>query len=183
MYNRTTETTTTFAEATDDTQDVRATETIEEFVAALDRPRRILLLVKAGVVVDKVIEQLLPHLEENDIIVDLGNSLFTDTERRAAELESTGVRFVGSGVSGGEEGARNGPSIMPGGDATAWPELQDIFEAIAAKAGPGGDEPATSWIGPGGSGHYVKMVHNGICLLYTSPSPRDQRGSRMPSSA
>ena len=162
VYNRTTETTTTFAEGAQDHQDVRATETIEDFVAALERPRRILLLVKAGDVVDRVIEQLLPHLDENDIVVDLGNSLFTDSERRAAELGPKGIRFVGSGVSGGEEGARNGPSIMPGGDASAWPELQEIFEAIAAKAGPGGDEPATSWIGPGGSGHYVKMVHNGI---------------------
>ena len=210
VYNRTTETTTKFAAQASDSQDVRATETIESFVAALERPRRILILVKAGAVVDAVIEQLLPHLEEGDIVVDCGNSLFTDSERRTAELAPKGIRFVGSGVSGGEEGARHGPSIMPGGDETAWPELEEILQAISAKAGPNNDEPCCSWIGSGGAGHYVKMVHNGIeygdmqvlaeahlllgalgqspadmstCLLYTSPSPRDRQKSRMPSSA
>jgi len=162
VYNRTTETTMDFVAGADDSQDVRGTETIEEFVAALERPRRILLLVKAGKVVDVVIEQLLPFLEEGDIVVDCGNSLFTDSERRTAELAPKGVRFVGSGVSGGEEGARHGPSIMPGGDATAWPELQGVLQDISAKAGPNDDEPCCSWIGSGGSGHYVKMVHNGI---------------------
>ncbi len=162
VYNRTTATTEEFvARATDD-QDVRGTETIEEFVAALSRPRKIILLVKAGEVVDKVIDQLLPHLEADDIVIDGGNSLFTDTQRRFEALAEQGIRYIGSGVSGGEEGARNGPSIMPGGSADAWPEVRDMLQAISAKAGPNDDEPCCDWIGPGGSGHYVKMIHNGI---------------------
>lgn len=162
VFNRTVETTLEFAERATDAQDVRPAESIEEFVASLSRPRKMLLLVKAGAVVDAVIGQLLPHLDDGDIIIDCGNSLFTDSERRTAELAEHGVRFVGSGVSGGEEGARFGPSIMPGGDPSTWDEISPVLQAISAKAGPNGDEPCCSWLGNGGSGHYVKMVHNGI---------------------
>jgi 6-phosphogluconate dehydrogenase len=119
-----------------------------------------MLMVRAGEAVDATIEQLLPHLEKGDIIIDGGNSLFTDTSRRVKEAEAKGLLYVGAGVSGGEEGARHGPSIMPGGSPAAWPHVKDIFQAIAAKAPDGG--PCCDWIGEGGAGHYVKMVHNGI---------------------
>ncbi len=162
VYNRTTSTTEEFVDRTSTDQDVRGTETLEELVGALALPRKIILLVKAGPVVDAVIDDLLPLLDEGDIVIDGGNSLHTDTARRLEALEHHGVRYVGSGVSGGEEGARHGPSIMPGGSADAWPHIQEMLQAIAAKAGPVGDEPCCDWIGPGGSGHYVKMIHNGI---------------------
>ncbi len=162
VFNRTVETTLQFAERATEAQDVRATDSIEAFVAAIARPRKVLILVKAGAVVDAVIKQLLPHLDDNDIVIDCGNSLYTDSERRTAELAEHGVRFVGAGVSGGEEGARYGPSIMPGGDPSTWDELSPILHAISAKAGLNNDEPCCTWLGNGGSGHYVKMVHNGI---------------------
>jgi 6-phosphogluconate dehydrogenase len=133
--------------------------TLAELVAQLKRPRKIMLMVKAGAAVDAVIEQLIPLLERDDIIIDGGNSLFTDTERRDAWLSPLGLRFVGAGVSGGEEGARKGPSIMPGGPASTWQELRPIFESIAARVD---GQPCVTHIGPGGAGHYVKMVHNGI---------------------
>lgn len=133
---------------------------LEEMVASLKKPRRVMLMVKAGDAVDATISQLVPHLEEGDIIIDGGNSLFTDTARRAKEAESKGLLYVGAGVSGGEEGARNGPSIMPGGSSGAWPHVKDIFQAIAAKSPDG--SPCCDWVGEGGAGHYVKMVHNGI---------------------
>lgn len=133
---------------------------IEEVVAQLKRPRRVMLMVKAGQPVDAMIEELLPHLEAGDIIIDGGNSLFTDTARRVEYVESKGLLYVGTGVSGGEEGARNGPSIMPGGSPGAWPHVKDIFQAIAAKVEDG--SPCCEWVGEGGAGHYVKMVHNGI---------------------
>ncbi len=133
---------------------------IPEMVALLKRPRRIMMLVKAGVAVDEFIEQLLPHLEKGDIIIDGGNSLFIDTIRRTKYLESKGFLFVGSGVSGGEEGARKGPSIMPGGSVAAWPHVKDIFQKISAKVEDG--TPCCDWVGENGAGHYVKMVHNGI---------------------
>ncbi|MGZ4962423.1 MAG: decarboxylating NADP(+)-dependent phosphogluconate dehydrogenase [Limisphaerales bacterium] len=133
---------------------------IEEFIAKLKRPRRVMLMVKAGAPVDEFIEHLLPHLEKGDIIIDGGNSLFQDTERRVKYLESKGLQFIGTGVSGGEEGARNGPSIMPGGSRDAWPHVKDIFQGIAAKVDNG--VPCCDWVGDGGAGHYVKMVHNGI---------------------
>ena len=133
--------------------------TLAEFVASLARPRKVMLMVKAGAAVDAVIEQLLPLLEPGDIVIDGGNSRYTDTERRDAWLTPLRLRFVGAGVSGGEEGARKGPSIMPGGPASTWAELQPIFEAIAAKVE---GQPCVIHIGPGGAGHYVKMVHNGI---------------------
>jgi 6-phosphogluconate dehydrogenase len=139
---------------------VIGTRSIEEFVAALKPPRRMLLMVKAGQAVDATIEQLVPHLDRGDIIIDGGNSHYEDSARRVEELEASGLRFVGAGVSGGEEGARHGPSIMPGGSSDAWPHIQPILQAIAAKVADG--TPCCDWIGPGGSGHYVKMVHNGI---------------------
>jgi 6-phosphogluconate dehydrogenase len=135
-------------------------QTVEAMVAQLKRPRRIMLMVKAGEPVDETIEHILPHLEAGDIIIDGGNSLFTDTARRVAYAESKGLLYVGAGVSGGEEGARNGPSIMPGGSPAAWPHVKDIFQSIAAKVEDG--TPCCDWVGEGGAGHYVKMVHNGI---------------------
>src|SRR5256885_3406645 len=133
---------------------------IEEMIGLLKRPRRIMLMVKAGKPVDEFIEHLLPHLEPGDIIIDGGNSLFEDTARRVKYVESKGLLFVGTGVSGGEEGARHGPSIMPGGSPAAWPHVKDIFQGIAAKVDNG--VPCCDWVGEGGAGHYVKMVHNGI---------------------
>ncbi len=134
--------------------------TLEEFVGMLKRPRRIMLMVKAGEAVDQNIEQLLPYLEHGDIIIDGGNSHFPDSERRAHYLAEKGILFVGTGVSGGEEGARFGPSIMPGGHTQAWPVIKEIFQGISAKTETG--EPCCDWVGSGGAGHYVKMVHNGI---------------------
>ncbi|KAJ1964817.1 phosphogluconate dehydrogenase (decarboxylating) gnd1 [Dipsacomyces acuminosporus] len=133
---------------------------IEEFVAKLKRPRKVMLLVKAGSAVDAFIETLLPHLEEGDIIIDGGNSHYPDTQRRYEYLTQKNILFVGCGVSGGEEGARYGPSLMPGGNPAAWPHLKPIFQAIAAKAPDGA--PCCDWVGEGGAGHFVKMVHNGI---------------------
>src|ERR1700761_1773269 len=133
---------------------------IEEMVAKLKKPRRVMLMVKAGKPVDEFIELLLPHLEKGDIIIDGGNSLFDDTNRRTKYLESKGLLFIGTGVSGGEEGARHGPSIMPGGSPAAWPHVKDIFQGIAAKVDNG--TPCCDWVGENGAGHYVKMVHNGI---------------------
>jgi len=133
--------------------------TLEEFCRALRRPRKVMLMIKAGAAVDAQIEALLPHLEPGDVVIDGGNSLFSDSRRRAESLAARGLRFVGTGVSGGEEGALTGPSIMPGGHAEAWPELKPIFQAIAARVD---GTPCCDWIGPGGAGHFVKMVHNGI---------------------
>ena len=139
-----------------------ACDTIEELARALARPRRAMLMVPAGAPVDDVIARLTPLFEPGDILIDGGNSFFEDTERRIEETGRTGLLFVGAGVSGGEEGARHGPSIMPGGRAEAWPHVRPILQAIAAKVGPRGDIPCCDWVGPGGAGHYVKMVHNGI---------------------
>jgi 6-phosphogluconate dehydrogenase len=133
---------------------------IEEFAGLLKRPRRVMFMVKAGDTVDQMIEHVLPFLEAGDVIVDGGNSLFTDSNRRTKDLAAKGILFVGTGVSGGEEGARFGPSIMPGGNPAAWPLVKDIFQAIAAKVEDG--TPCCDWVGEDGAGHYVKMVHNGI---------------------
>jgi len=133
---------------------------IEELVGALEKPRRIMLMVKAGQPVDDFIELLIPHLERGDIIIDGGNSNYGDTIRRTAYVESRGLLYVGTGVSGGEEGARNGPSMMPGGSPAAWPQVKPIFQAIAARVADG--LPCCDWVGENGAGHYVKMVHNGI---------------------
>ncbi|OHE77976.1 MAG: phosphogluconate dehydrogenase (NADP(+)-dependent, decarboxylating) [Verrucomicrobia bacterium RIFCSPHIGHO2_12_FULL_41_10] len=139
---------------------VQGAHSIEELVAKLKRPRRVMMLVKAGQAVDDFIEQLLPHLEPGDIIIDGGNSLFGDTNRRQEYVESKGLLYIGTGVSGGEEGARHGPSLMPGGSPAAWPHIKEIFQSISAKID--GDVPCCDWVGEAGAGHYVKMVHNGI---------------------
>src|SRR6266480_7194067 len=133
---------------------------IEEMVSLLKRPRRVMLMVKAGKPVDEFIDQLLPHLAPGDVIIDGGNSLFEGTNRRVKYVESKGLLYIGTGVSGGEEGARHGPSIMPGGSPAAWPHVKSIFQAIAAKVD--GGSPCCDWVGEQGAGHYVKMVHNGI---------------------
>jgi len=158
VYNRSADVTAAFVAAHPGKR-LRAASSLAEFVASLERPRKIMLMVKAGAPVDAVIEQLLPLLEADDIVIDGGNSLYTDTERRSAALAARGLRFVGAGVSGGEEGARKGPSIMPGGPASTWHVLRPIFESIAAKVD---GRPCVIHIGEGGAGHYVKMVHNGI---------------------
>ncbi|MBU6183377.1 MAG: NADP-dependent phosphogluconate dehydrogenase, partial [Verrucomicrobia bacterium] len=139
---------------------VQGAHSIQELVAKLKRPRRIMMLVKAGQAVDDFIAQIAPHLEKGDIIIDGGNSLYGDSNRRQRELESKGLLFIGTGVSGGEEGARRGPSIMPGGSPEAWPHVKEIFQAISAKVEDG--SPCCDWVGEEGAGHYVKMVHNGI---------------------
>jgi 6-phosphogluconate dehydrogenase len=139
---------------------VVGTRSLEDLVAALERPRRVFMLVKAGPAVDALIESLLPLLEKSDIIIDGGNSHFPDTIRRAELVESKGLLYVGTGVSGGEDGARHGPSLMPGGTPAAWPHVKEMFQAIAARTPEG--EPCCDWVGENGAGHYVKMVHNGI---------------------
>jgi 6-phosphogluconate dehydrogenase len=139
---------------------VIGTHSIEEFVSALKRPRRAMLLVKAGPAVDSFIDMLIPHLEPGDIIIDGGNSNYHDTMRRTEYVESKGLLYIGTGVSGGEEGARHGPSIMPGGSPDAWPHVKPIFQAIAAKVEDG--SPCCDWVGENGAGHFVKMTHNGI---------------------
>lgn len=161
VYNRTAAKTKAFMEQKAVGKDIKAAYSLEEFVKLLERPRKILVMVKAGKPVDAVIEQLKPLLEPGDTIIDGGNSLFQDTERRAAELEAIGLGFVGMGVSGGEEGALKGPSLMPGGTKASYQDLEPILTKIAAQA-EDGDGPCVTYIGPGGSGHYVKMVHNGI---------------------
>ncbi len=133
---------------------------VQEFIGLLKRPRRVMLMVKAGASVDQTIETVLPYLENGDIVIDGGNSLFTDSTRRTRELGAKGILFIGTGVSGGEEGARRGPSIMPGGRPEAWPHVKAIFQGIAAKVEDG--SPCCDWVGEEGAGHYVKMVHNGI---------------------
>lgn len=137
-----------------------ATHSIEELTEAVKRPRIIMMMIKAGAPVDEMIEQLLPHMSLGDVIIDGGNSDFHDTERRVKEVEAKGLYFIGSGISGGEEGALHGPSVMPGGSPEAWPIVKDILQGIAAKLDDG--TPCCQWIGRGGAGHFVKMVHNGI---------------------
>jgi len=139
---------------------VVGTHSMAELAAALKRPRRVMLMVKAGDADDHMIEDLLPHLEQGDIIIDGGNSHWPDTSRRTKDLAGKGLLYIGTGVSGGEEGARRGPSIMPGGNPAAWPHVKAIFQAIAAKVEDG--SPCCDWVGENGAGHYVKMVHNGI---------------------
>jgi len=159
-YNRTVEKVDAFlAHEAKGTQVIGA-HSLAEMVGLLKRPRRVMLMVKAGAAVDEFIESLLPVLEPGDILIDGGNSLFEDTVRRVKYVESKGLLYIGTGVSGGEEGARRGPSIMPGGSPAAWPHVKPIFQAIAAKVGDG--VPCCDWVGEGGAGHFVKMVHNGI---------------------
>ena len=133
---------------------------IEELVAMLKKPRKIMLMVKAGEAVDDFIDTIIPHLEKGDLVIDGGNSHYPDTSRRTKKLEEKGLLYIGTGVSGGEEGARHGPSLMPGGSPAAWPLVKDIFQATAAKTDDG--DPCCDWVGENGAGHYVKMVHNGI---------------------
>lgn len=160
VYNRTTAKVDEFLANEAKGTNIQGAHTIEELVAKLKRPRRIMMLVKAGKPVDDFIAQLVPYLEPGDIIIDGGNSLFDDTNRRQRELEAKGLLFIGTGVSGGEEGARRGPSIMPGGSPAAWPHVKEIFQSISAKVEDG--SPCCDWVGEEGAGHYVKMVHNGI---------------------
>ncbi|WP_347273910.1 NADP-dependent phosphogluconate dehydrogenase [Candidatus Kuenenia sp.] len=161
VYNRTAERTNEFMLGEAKNKKIAATYSIKEFVASLERPRIIQIMVKAGGAVDAVIAELKPWLDEGDIIIDGGNSYFTDTERRTKELESNKLRYIGMGVSGGEEGARYGPSLMPGGTKEAYALIEPLMSAIAAKA-PEDGLPCVAYIGHGGAGHYVKMVHNGI---------------------
>jgi len=160
VYNRTTSKVDRFIAGRAAGKSITGTHSPEELCSQLKSPRRVMMMVKAGPAVDKVIESLLPHLDPGDILIDGGNSQFTDTERRTAELAEKGILFIGTGVSGGEEGALRGPSIMPGGNPDAWPHVKSIFQDIAAKTEEG--EPCCQWVGRGGAGHFVKMVHNGI---------------------
>ena len=159
VYNRSREKTDNFMATRAQGKNVVPAYTIEEFCAALERPRKILIMVKAGAPIDAVIQELKPFLQAGDVIIDGGNSLYEDTDRRTAELESSGLTFIGMGVSGGEEGALNGPSMMPGGSEAAYKNLEPILVKIAAQVD---DGPCVAYMGKGGAGHYVKMVHNGI---------------------
>jgi len=160
VYNRKKEKLQAFLDQCEPAHKVVACEDYASLCAQFEGPRVVLMMVTAGEVVDSVIEDLLPHLQEGDVLIDGGNSFFKDTERRYSDLRGRGLRYLGLGVSGGEEGARHGPSLMPGGDPEAWPLVRDLLQAIAAKADDG--EPCCRWVGEGGAGHYVKMIHNGI---------------------
>lgn len=159
VYNRTVQKVKDFLEGPAKGTNVQGSHSLEEFVHSLKRPRRVMLMVKAGEVVDQFIEQILPYLEKGDILIDGGNSHYADTERRIKLCQEKGLLYIGTGISGGEEGARHGPSIMPGGNKEAWPAVGPIFQAIAAKVD---QKPCCDWVGNGGAGHFVKMVHNGI---------------------
>ena len=160
VYNRTTQKVTDFIETRAKGKNITGTYTLEELVASLESPRKIMLMIKAGSSVDEMIDTLIPLLDSGDIIIDGGNSHFPDTARRTAYVESKGLLYVGTGVSGGEEGALKGPSMMPGGSNAAWTHVKPIFQAICAKVE--GDIPCCDWVGENGAGHFVKMVHNGI---------------------
>ena len=160
VFNRTVEKVDKFVSGRGAGKNFIGAHSIEEFVASLERPRKVMMLVKAGAAVDALIEQLMPHLEEGDILIDGGNTYFPDTIRRAKLAESNGLLYVGTGVSGGEEGALLGPSMMPGGSPAAWDAVKPIFQKISAHTEAG--EPCCDWVGEGGAGHFVKMVHNGI---------------------
>lgn len=160
VFNRTTSKVDDFLKGPAKGTNVVGTHSLEEFIKSLKRPRKVMLMIRAGSSVDDMIEECLPFLEEGDIVIDGGNSHFPDTQRRYEMLKSKGMHFLGAGISGGEEGARHGPSIMPGGSKEAWKELKPLLQAIAAKSDSG--EPCCDWVGEGGAGHYVKMVHNGI---------------------
>ncbi|MCK4747436.1 MAG: NADP-dependent phosphogluconate dehydrogenase, partial [Bacteroidales bacterium] len=160
VYNRTVEKVDKFINGRGKGKNFIGARSMEEFIASLERPRKVMMLVKAGKPVDDFIELLLPLMEEGDIIIDGGNSHFPDSIRRTRYVESKGLKFIGTGVSGGEEGALLGPSIMPGGSSDAWPHVKEIFQAISAKVEDG--TPCCDWVGDDGAGHFVKMVHNGI---------------------
>src|SRR5580692_1362046 len=161
VFNRTASKTDEFLKGPAKGKKIAGFHELKAFVASLKRPRRVMMMVKAGDPVDEFIQLLIALLEPGDIIIDGGNSHFPDTQRRYEELKAKGILFIGAGISGGEEGARHGPSIMPGGNPDAWPVIKPIFQSIAAKAKEDG-LPCCEWIGEGGAGHYVKMVHNGI---------------------
>ena len=160
VYNRTTAKVDAFLSGRAKNKTISGFHTVADFVASLERPRKIMMMLKAGEVVDQFIDQLLPLLDPGDIIIDGGNSHYHDTMRRVASIEDRGLQYIGTGVSGGEEGALKGPSIMPGGTSSAWTAVEPIFTAISAKVGD--NEPCCAWMGSGGAGHFVKMVHNGI---------------------
>jgi len=160
VFNRTTSKVDAFLQGEAAGKPVGGAHSVEELVGLLKRPRRVMLMVKAGAPVDAMIGKLIPYLEPGDIIIDGGNSHYVDTARRVEELAAHGLLYIGTGVSGGEEGARHGPSLMPGGSPEAWPHVKDIFQSIAAKTADG--RPCCDWVGEGGAGHFVKMVHNGI---------------------
>lgn len=160
VYNRTVEKVTQFLNEAAKGSKMLGALSLKEFFSQLKRPRKVIFMVKAGQPVDDLIEECLPFLEKGDVLIDGGNSHYPDTERRCRALEQKGIFYIGAGISGGEEGARHGPSIMPGGHSQAWPLLKPIFQAIAAKSS--SNEPCCDWVGDGGSGHFVKMVHNGI---------------------
>jgi 6-phosphogluconate dehydrogenase len=160
VFNRSTDKVDSFVNGRGKGKNIIGTRSLEELVASLKSPRKVMLMVKAGKPVDDFIETLIPHLDKGDIIIDGGNTHFPDTNRRTAYLESRGLLYIGTGVSGGEEGALLGPSIMPGGSKAAWPFVKDIFQSIAAKVDDG--TPCCDWVGENGAGHFVKMVHNGI---------------------
>jgi 6-phosphogluconate dehydrogenase len=162
VFNRTTSVVDKFIAGRAAGKNFVGVHSIEELVNNLARPRKVMMMVKAGPAVDELIEKLIPLLEPGDVIIDGGNEHYTNTERRTKYVESKGLLYIGTGVSGGEEGALKGPSLMPGGSPPAWPLVKPIFQAIAAKVGPNGDIPCSDWVGPRGAGHYVKMVHNGI---------------------
>lgn len=160
VYNRSTEKVDNFVNARGKDKNIVGTYSLEELVTSLERPRKVMMMIKAGPAVDATIEALLPHLEQGDIIIDGGNTHYPDTDRRVKLVEGKGVYYIGAGVSGGEEGALLGPSIMPGGSKAAWPAVKPIFQSIAAKVEDG--SPCCDWVGENGAGHFVKMVHNGI---------------------
>ena len=159
VYNRTVEKVEKFVSGRAKGKNILGCSSIAALCDALERPRKVMMMVKAGAPVDELIEQLLPHLEPGDVIIDGGNAHFPDTIRRCAYVESKGLLYVGSGVSGGEEGALKGPSLMPGGSPAAWPIIRPIFQSICAHVN---GAPCCEWVGEGGAGHFVKMVHNGI---------------------
>ena len=190
MFNRTTSVVDKLIQGRAKGKNFVGCHSIEELVKKLATPRKIMMMVKAGQPVDDLIEQLLPLLEPGDVLIDGGNEHYTNTERRTKYVESKGLLFIGTGVSGGEEGALKGPSLMPGGSEEAWPLVKPIFQAIAAKVGPKNDIPCCDWVGPRGAGHYVKMVHNGIeygdmqliceayLMLKEAPGPVERRAVR-----
>ncbi|MCQ2426758.1 MAG: decarboxylating NADP(+)-dependent phosphogluconate dehydrogenase, partial [Lachnospiraceae bacterium] len=160
VFNRTVEKVTRFVEGRAKGKNIVGTYSLEELVASLEKPRKVMMMIQAGAAVDGMIDRLLPLLDDGDIIIDGGNSHFPDTARRTAYVESKGKLYIGTGVSGGEEGALNGPSLMPGGSPAAWPSVKPILQAICAKVEDG--SPCCDWVGENGAGHFVKMVHNGI---------------------
>jgi 6-phosphogluconate dehydrogenase len=160
VFNRHTQKVDNFLAGRAKGKNIIGTHSIEELISSLQRPRKVMMMIKAGDAVDEMIDTLIPHLEPGDIIIDGGNTHFPDTNRRTAYVESKGLLYIGTGVSGGEEGALLGPSIMPGGSKAAWPLVRPIFQAIAARVEDG--SPCCDWVGENGAGHFVKMVHNGI---------------------